>query len=67
MKSGISEYADLYNKKSYFVTSEFNPSFVMKFIIKLEQNLSVDKVDKSIPDVTVVLNKRLVTLISHGR
>jgi hypothetical protein len=51
----------------YFVASEFDPFFVVKLLIKTEQNFSVDEINKTIANVAVILNIKNLTLMSQGR
>jgi len=45
-------YILLYN---YFFTTKFTPFLIMKLLIKFLQELSIKKINKPIPDVTVIL------------
>lgn len=45
---------------AYFITSELNPFFAMEFLVKLQQYIGADKIDKTITDVTIILSLKKV-------
>ena len=47
---------------AYFYRVEFVPFPLMEFFIKVNDELCVDEIQKSIPHVAVVLNRRIGTL-----
>lgn len=51
----------------YLITSELDPPLIMKLLIKPIKDLSIDKVDKPIPNIAVILNLSYVNYLNITR
>jgi hypothetical protein len=44
------------SKRRYLITSELDPPLVVELLVELIKNISIQKVDKAISYVAIVLN-----------
>ena len=60
LKSGICEGTNLNLKNEYFFAFIFIPLIVIEFEVKLNEVAWVNKIDKSITNITLILHKRII-------
>ena len=59
LNAGIADLRDL-------VRIEFLPLFIMKLVVKSFNKLGVEKVEESVANITVILNKKIVYIGVDG-
>lgn len=62
LKSGVGKDTNLDLKNIYFIASKLEPFFVMESTVELVKNFSIHKINKSVTNITVILelNKELL-------